>query len=343
MDDRINIHEYLAMIRSRRRLIIFIILVGLVLGGFKTYRNYVSYVPKYTSVVCVKIDTMKVQKEKAAKEREKDSDKSSKDDEDKSSSDKETQGSSQVGSQNYQSGSFFNYSTIAQDEAIASRYYSYATDSAIYDKVAQVAGVRASKVELISAIQSEEKPEEIRITVKSSDPKSAQMIAAAIPQVYGDLLLKEIGIDCVATVYDASNGELIPRKIDKSVFMYGFGAIVIAIFIVLLLEVLNTKIITPDDVEKYWELPLLGVVPEFEDVPHKRGERRNASGSNGKNSINIDTNKKSVKNVNATNVDNTNTRNTDIRNINATNVKNRNVPHAEGSQVGSHTDKNNGK
>ena len=37
------------------------------------YQNYVSYVPTYTSSVMVKVDTMKVQKEEAAKEREKES------------------------------------------------------------------------------------------------------------------------------------------------------------------------------------------------------------------------------------------------------------------------------
>lgn len=275
MEDRINIQEYLAMIRSRKRIILAIILLSLVLGGFRMYKNYVSYVPKYTSTVTVKIDTMKVQKEEAAKEREKsgksgskNSDKSSDGDLDDSKKDSQVDNSYN---------NLFNYSTIAQDEAIASRYYSYATDSAVYNNVAQVAGVRSSKVESISAVQNEDRPEEIKITVTSSDAKSAQLIANAIPEVYGELLLKEIGIDCVSVVYDASNGTIIPRKIDTSIFVFGLIGIAAAIFIVLLLEILNTKIITPDDIEKYWELPLLGVVPEFDDVPYKMGDRRRYS------------------------------------------------------------------
>ena len=275
MGERINIQEYLDMIKRRKWIIILIVLLSLALGGFRMYQNYVSYVPTYTSSVMVKVDTMKVQKEEAAKEREKESKKgskkNSKDNTDTSSYGQTANNGTDQSTEGY---NLYNYSAIAQDESIASRYYTYAADSAAYDKVAQVAGVRASKVMSISASQSEDRLEEINITVTSSDAKSAQLIAAAMPKVYGDLLLKETGIDCVSTVYDATPGVRSHRRVDTSVPRYGLGGLVIAIFIVLLLEILNTKIITPDDVEKYWELPLLGVVPAFDEGPHSKKKKR---------------------------------------------------------------------
>ena len=275
MGERINIQEYLDMIKRRKWIIILIVLLSLALGGFRMYQNYVSYVPTYTSSVMVKVDTMKVQKEEAAKEREKESKKGSKKNS-KNNTDTSSDGQTANNGtgQSNEEYNLYNYSAIAQDESIASRYYTYAADSAAYDKVAQVAGVRASKVMSISASQSEDRLEEINITVTSSDAKSAQLIAAAMPKVYGDLLLKETGIDCVSTVYDATPGVRSHRRVDTSVPRYGLGGLVIAIFIVLLLEILNTKIITPDDVEKYWELPLLGVVPEFDDGPHSKKKKR---------------------------------------------------------------------
>lgn len=275
MGERINIQEYLDMIKRRKWIIISILLLSLALGGFRMYQNYVSYVPTYTSSVMVKVDTMKVQKEEAAKEREKESKngskKNSKDNTDTSSYGQTANNGTGQSTEGY---NLYNYSAIAQDESIASRYYTYAADSAAYDKVAQVAGVRASKVMSISASQSEDRLEEINITVTSSDAKSAQLIAAAMPKVYGDLLLKETGIDCVSTVYDATPGVRSHKRVDTSVPRYGLGGLVIAIFIVLLLEILNTKIITPDDVEKYWELPLLGVVPAFDEGPHSKKKKR---------------------------------------------------------------------
>ena len=275
MGERINIQEYLDMIKRRKWIIISILLLSLALGGFRMYQNYVSYVPTYTSSVMVKVDTMKVQKEEAAKEREKESKKGSKkNSKNNTNTSSDGQTANNGTGQSNEEYNLYNYSAIAQDESIASRYYTYAADSAAYDKVAQVAGVRASKVMSISASQSEDRLEEINITVTSSDAKSAQLIAAAMPKVYGDLLLKETGIDCVSTVYDATPGVRSHRRVDTSVPRYGLGGLVIAIFIVLLLEILNTKIITPDDVEKYWELPLLGVVPEFDDGPHSKKKKR---------------------------------------------------------------------
>ena len=275
MGERINIQEYLDMIKRRKWIIISILLLSLALGGFRMYQNYVSYVPTYTSSVMVKVDTMKVQKEEAAKEREKESKKGSKKNS-KNNTDTSSDGQTANNGtgQSNEEYNLYNYSAIAQDESIASRYYTYAADSAAYDKVAQVAGVRASKVMSISASQSEDRLEEINITVTSSDAKSAQLIAAAMPKVYGDLLLNETGIDCVSTVYDATPGVRSHRRVDTSVPRYGLGGLVIAIFIVLLLEILNTKIITPDDVEKYWELPLLGVVPAFDEGPHSKKKKR---------------------------------------------------------------------
>ena len=73
MGENVNIHEYLDMARRRKWCIVAIVLVSLVLGVFKMYKNHISYIPTYTSRVVVKIDTMKTQKEEAKKKREEDS------------------------------------------------------------------------------------------------------------------------------------------------------------------------------------------------------------------------------------------------------------------------------
>lgn len=285
MAERINIQEYLDMLKRRKWIIILIVILSLALGGFRMYQNYISYVPRYESTVLVKIDTMKTAKEKAAKEREKAAKKKSKNSDNTDDSDEKSQSTDGTDTTD-ESQPLFNYSALAQDEAIASRYYNYVTEEAVYKKVAQVAGVRVKDVQSISATQNEEKPEQIQIRVVSGNKASAEAIAKAIPTVYGDVLLKETGYDCVSMIYDEpTSGSLIRRSTDTSIPKYGFGGLVIAIFIVLLLEMLNTKIITPDDVEKYWELPLLGVVPEFDDVPHRtvaKGHHGNKNVKNGK-------------------------------------------------------------
>lgn len=267
MIERINIQEYLDMIKRRKVMIIVILLVSLALGAFKMYRNYVSFVPKYTSTVVVKIDSMKVQKEEAAKEAEKKKKKSSsKTDEDS------TDGDGTTAEEEDEPINYFNYSIISQDESISSRYYTFMENSTMYSKVAQVAGVRAKQIYNISASQDETRLEVIYINVTTLDRDSAQKAAAAVPEVFNTELLKEIGIDCVSTVYEATEGQPTRRGKDRSIIQYGAAGLVFAIFLVLLLECLNTKIITPDDVEKYWDLPLLGVVPMFDENP--KGQHR---------------------------------------------------------------------
>ena len=47
--------------------------------------------------------------------------------------------------------------------------------------------------------------------------------------------------------------------------------LVLSIFLVLLRECLDTRIVTPDDVVKYWDYPLLGTIPM--DVENKKGKK----------------------------------------------------------------------
>ena len=51
---------------------------------------------------------------------------------------------------------------------------------------------------------------------------------------------------------------------------------VISIFVVLLLEFLNNKIVTPKDVEEHWDIPLLGVIPYEKPQKHKKSKLKEA-------------------------------------------------------------------
>ena len=57
MGDSINLKEYVDMFKRRKGIIILVMLVCLVMGAYKTYRNYISYKPTYSSTVTVRINT----------------------------------------------------------------------------------------------------------------------------------------------------------------------------------------------------------------------------------------------------------------------------------------------
>ena len=243
MGDSINLKEYVDMFKRRKGIIILVMLVCLVMGAYKTYRNYISYKPTYSSTVTVRINTTKNFKQ------------SEEDEED--------------GSNQY-TDPYSSYN-ISQNQNIASSYSTLATSPNVYSSVASSLKISPADVGSISAIQREDMMEFIDITVTSNSGEIAKKVAERVPEAFNQELINMIGIDCVQVIYKASEGTLIPRGKDVTIAKYAVMGLVLSIFLVLLRECLDTKIVTPDDVVKYWDYPLLGTIPM--DVENKKGKK----------------------------------------------------------------------
>ena len=243
MGDSINLKEYVDMFKRRKGIIILVMLVCLVMGAYKTYRNYISYKPTYSSTVTVRINTTKNFKQ------------SEEDEED--------------GSNQY-TDPYSSYN-ISQNQNIASSYSTLATSPNVYSSVASSLKISPADVGSISATQREDMMEFIDITVTSNSAEIAKKVAERVPEAFNQELINMIGIDCVQVIYKASEGTLIPRGKDVTIAKYAVMGLVLSIFLVLLRECLDTKIVTPDDVVKYWDYPLLGTIPM--DVENKKGKK----------------------------------------------------------------------
>lgn len=243
MQETVNIKEYIDIFRRRKWIVIILVLIGLALGGYKTYRNYVSYVPTYASTVTIRINTMK-EYEKKLEEQKKKSSSDSSDDEDLNSLYNAYSSGSEIKNQN-----------------IATSYVGIVNKEPFRNKLAAASGVRVSQLGSITAAPSEDIPTFVDIRVVASSPEIAQKVAQAAPEAYNQELIEIAKSDCVELVYDASTPTLIPRPRDLSLVKCLMVSIVGAIFLVLLVECLDTRIKTPNDVEKYWDLPLIGVIP----------------------------------------------------------------------------------
>ena len=243
MGDSINLKEYVDMFKRRKGIIILVMLVCLVMGAYKTYRNYISYKPTYSSTVTVRINTTKNFKQ------------SEEDDED--------------GSNQY-TDPYSSYN-ISQNQNIASSYSTLATSPNVYSIVASSLKISPADVGSISATQREDMMEFIDITVTSNSAEIAKKVAERVPEAFNQELINMIGIDCVQVIYKASEGTLIPRGRDLTIGKYALMGLVLSIFLVLLRECLDTRIVTPDDVVKYWDYPLLGTIPM--DVENKKGKK----------------------------------------------------------------------
>lgn len=243
MGDSINLKEYVDMFKRRKGIIILVMLVCLVMGAYKTYRNYISYKPTYSSTVTVRINTTKNFKQ---------------------SEDDEEDGSNQY------TDPYSSYN-ISQNQNIASSYSTLATSPNVYSIVASSLKISPADVGSISATQREDMMEFIDITVTSNSAEIAKKVAERVPEAFNQELINMIGIDCVQVIYKASEGTLIPRGRDLTIAKYAVMGLVLSIFLVLLRECLDTRIVTPDDVVKYWDYPLLGTIPM--DVENKKGKK----------------------------------------------------------------------
>lgn len=271
MGETVNIREYLDIFKRRKWIVIVTILICLAFGGYKTYKNYTSYVPTYMSSVTIRINSMK-----SVQEDDKNVNVSSSDDSsDGSSAGGNSSTSNSTTNKNLTDEererqkqeklnsiySAYSGSAAAANQNIATSYLGLATSQDVKKNVAALTGLKVSQIGTITATQSDEIPQFVKMTVTCSSPEVAKQVASALPEAYNNELKRVINLDCVEVVYEATNGSLIPRSRDLTLLKVLGVGIVIAIFLVLLSECLDTKIKTPEDVEKYWDLPLIGTIP----------------------------------------------------------------------------------
>lgn len=109
------------------------------------------------------------------------------------------------------------------------------------------------------------------VTVQDTNPKRARDIANAIPNVF----TKEVKRITKANSVEVIDKAIVPENPMKpnkvmNILIAAVLGIMIGLFIVFILEYMDNKIKTPQDIEKYINLPILGVIPN-ENMSKKGG------------------------------------------------------------------------
>lgn len=227
MGESINISEYIEIFNKRKKIVIAILLLFISAGAFLTYRHNKSYVPFYQSTISIRINTAK-----------------------KAKQDNEVFGNSMANS--------------SLNQSIAEKYSALATSKRAVSEIIEKLELQTSPEAIMSRISVVPQAnilEFIDITVTDTNPELAQKIAQEVPVAFNNELKRVIGMDCVEILYNASEPSLIPKAKDNSLRNGVIGGIVVAIFIVLLLECLDNKLVTPVDAEEYWGVPVIGTIP----------------------------------------------------------------------------------
>ena len=103
----------------------------------------------------------------------------------------------------------------------------------------------------------------IKVSVQDTNKSNAAKIANEIPKVFAKEAIRIADANGVEVIDKAQTpvNPVSPNK-KMNILIAGVLGVMIGLFIIILIEFLNNKIKTPQDIEKELGLPLLGVIPE---------------------------------------------------------------------------------
>lgn len=231
----INIKEYIWMFKKRKLIIFLIMIISLACGfGIKFMREK-SQVPTYQTSARIRINTDK----------------------------------------NNKSGGF-NPGTTSLNQSISDTYLSLAKSKYTLNEMKKLLNSDLSPEaigEKYNLTADASNSEFVNINVTDTDPKRAAQIANTVPTAFNNELKKTIHLDCIEVIDKATEPTsplpMVKSSAHKKMLIVGAA---ISIFVVLLLEFLNNKIVTPNDVEEHWDIPLLGVIPYEKPQKEKKSK-----------------------------------------------------------------------
>lgn len=105
----------------------------------------------------------------------------------------------------------------------------------------------------------------MQITVRSDNPEWARQVCEQITAISPDVILESVEAGSVKLISQASvTPDPVSPNVPKNTAIAAILGLVASIGIVVLRELLDNKIKTEDDVRKYLDLPVVGVIPDYE-------------------------------------------------------------------------------
>ena len=105
----------------------------------------------------------------------------------------------------------------------------------------------------------------MKVTVKSDNPEWARQVCEQIPVVSPDVILESVEAGSVKVISSAAvNPTPVSPNVGRNTMLGGVLGLVISVGIILLAVLLDNKIHTEDDIAKYLDLAVVGVIPEYQ-------------------------------------------------------------------------------
>ncbi|HET0780947.1 capsular polysaccharide biosynthesis protein [Streptococcus pneumoniae] len=107
----------------------------------------------------------------------------------------------------------------------------------------------------------------VSISVKDKQPEEASRIANSLREVAAEKIVAVTRVSDVTTLEEARPATTPSSPNVRRNSLFGFlGGAVVTVIAVLLIELLDTRVKRPEDVEDVLKIPLLGIVPDFDKM-----------------------------------------------------------------------------
>lgn len=107
----------------------------------------------------------------------------------------------------------------------------------------------------------------VSISVKDKQPEEASRIANSLREVAVEKIVAVTRVSDVTTLEEARPATTPSSPNVRRNSLFGFlGGAVVTVIAVLLIELLDTRVKRPEDIEDVLKIPLLGLVPDFDKM-----------------------------------------------------------------------------
>ncbi len=159
-----------------------------------------------------------------------------------------------------------DYSQINSNNSMTKNYVALLGGNNIQSKVAKELNVDTNVVSSALSISNETDTQIISISATTTDPQLSKKIVDTTVNVFTNEVKETLNINNITTVDDARlQTSPVSPSVPKNIVIGGLVGAILSIGIIFIRFMLDNRLHTKEDVEKYLEIPNLGVIPYFED------------------------------------------------------------------------------
>ncbi|WAA09709.1 YveK family protein [Fervidibacillus albus] len=167
----------------------------------------------------------------------------------------------------------YNTSEIQTNLQLINTYNVIITSPRILDIVADELdlGLTATELKEKISVESEQNSQVVNLSVEDPDPNKAALIANKIAEVFQNEIAKIMKVDNVSILSQAEVADNIAPVKPKPMLNIAIAIVVglmVGVGLAFLLEYLDNTIKTEQDIEHYLDLPVLGVVSNFDPTDY---------------------------------------------------------------------------